>query len=202
MTTLHVVSVSGGKDSTATLLLALERVGRDRVLPIFCDTGNEHELTYLHLDYLERALAKKIERVGPKLWVFRPIVDWTAQQTIDYAASRGIDPNPLYWQGMTRVGCMPCINVQKDELRQIAARFPRHVERIAEWESQVGRASKRGYSTMMVDSHPAQDPRAIFADLNIWARVEWSKTTRGGKQFDLLADTEPKACASAYGLCE
>ena len=33
--------------------------------------------------------------------------------------------------------------------------------------------------------------------------VEWSKTSRGGKQYDLLhATEETKACASAYGLCE
>ena len=34
MTIRHVVSVSGGKDSTATLLIALERFGRERVTPI------------------------------------------------------------------------------------------------------------------------------------------------------------------------
>lgn len=39
-------------------------------------------------------------------------------------------------------------------------------------------------------------------DSTIWRVVEWSKTTRGGKQYDLLHDEEPKACASAYGLCE
>jgi len=33
--------------------------------------------------------------------------------------------------------------------------------------------------------------------------VEWARTSRGGRQFDMLADLiEPTACASAYGLCE
>lgn len=36
----HIVSFSGGKDSTATLLIALENCPRDSVIPIFCDTGN------------------------------------------------------------------------------------------------------------------------------------------------------------------
>ncbi len=41
------------------------------------------------------------------------------------------------------------------------------------------------------------------ADSYIWQVVEWSKTTRGGRQYDLLADAEPAAaCSSAYGLCE
>lgn len=54
MKTIHVVSVSGGKDSLATVLIALERCGHASVVPIFCDTGNEHEETYAYLDYLEQ----------------------------------------------------------------------------------------------------------------------------------------------------
>lgn len=37
----------------------------------------------------------------------------------------------------------------------------------------------------------------------IWKVVDWSKTSCGGRQYDLLADAEPAtACSSAYGLCE
>lgn len=43
----------------------------------------------------------------------------------------------------------------------------------------------------------------VVQNSTIWSVVEWSKTTRGGKQYDLLAASEePKACSSAYGLCE
>lgn len=59
----HVVSVSGGKDSAATLLIALERFGKDRITPIFCDTGNEHSEVYAYLAYLEQALDIKIVRL-------------------------------------------------------------------------------------------------------------------------------------------
>ncbi len=362
---LHVVSVSGGKDSLATLLIALERRPAGSVVAIFCDTGNEHEETYAYLDYLERALglrihrlradfteelqakrmyiardvrhrreykrvpktdragnpvwlkdkagavrlfpvldddgqptgeqaprqawgwdggrrvrcsnkakrralsvmypsgnpfldlcmwkgrfpsrmaqfctqelkrnmavgfqldlldkghrvvswqgvrrdesenrrnAKKYERAAPGLWQFRPLVEWTAAQVIALAEARGILHNPLYRQGMTRVGCMPCINVNKGELRQIAVRFPDHPERISEWERIVGMCSKRGFSTFITDAHAASDRREVFAELNIWSRIEWAKTTRGGRQFDLLAVLdEPSACSSIYGLCE
>lgn len=363
MSILHVVSVSGGKDSAATLLLALSRFRRDRVVPIFCDTGNEHEAVYEYLAYLEQALdiqihrlrasfddeiaakrmfiardrrvgreypravvldrdgkpvpkrdargnivtrtvvrrgetvvkvvpktrkvgggrkvrwsnkakrraleilhptgnpyldlclwkgrfpsrkaqfctqelktkpavlfqlelvdqghtvvswqgvrrdesanrrnALKYERIGPGLFAFRPLVEWSAAQVFDHCAQAGIQPNPLYLQGCSRVGCMPCINVGKDELRQIAVRWPEHVARISEWELLVGQASKRGFSTFMSDGHEDPDRREIFADLNIHARVEWAKTSRGGKQYDLLADLiEPTACASSYGLCD
>ena len=318
MSILHVISVSGGKDSAATLLIALDRFRHDRVVPIFCDTGNEHDAVYEYLAYLEQALdirihrlrasfdeeiankrwfiardrrtgrdksgrrlrwsnkakrralailrptgnpyldlclwkgrfpsrkaqfcterlkrdpavsfqldlvdaghtvvswqgvrrdespnrrnAMQFERIGPRMFAYRPLVEWTADKVFAYCAQRGIQPNPLYLQGCSRVGCMPCINVAKDELRQIAVRFPEHVERISEWESMVGQASKRGVSTMLCDGHDAKDRRKIFADLNIHARVEWSKTSRGGTQYDLLAGLiEPTACASSYGLCE
>lgn len=367
MSIKHVVSVSGGKDSLATLIIAIARFGVANIIAIFCDTGNEHELTYEYLDYLERRLgirivrlranfeaellgkrkfvandqrtkrqyekvpktdkagnivyrktnageielrmvwskrggkdvfdiegvpkmckrhgrkirwtnkgkrralsvlkptgnvfldlclwkgrfpsrkaqfcteelkrnmavefqmelmdkghtvvswqgvrrdesfnrkdAKKFERVGPRLYIFRPIVDWTAMQAIQLATLHEILANPLYSMGMGRVGCFPCINAGKDELREMAARFPAHMQRISDWERLVSMASKRHpFTSFMADAHPAKDRRIVFKDLNIWSRIEWSKTTRGGKQYDLLNDqSEPGSCASSYGLCE
>lgn len=43
--TIKLVSISGGKDSTATLLLALERHPKEEVMAVFADTGNEHPTT-------------------------------------------------------------------------------------------------------------------------------------------------------------
>lgn len=47
-----LVSVSGGKDSTATLLLALERLPKEDIFPAFADTGNEHPITYDYVRFL------------------------------------------------------------------------------------------------------------------------------------------------------
>ncbi len=355
----HVISVSGGKDSTATLLLALNRVPREQIVAIFCDTGNEIPVTHAYLDNLERHLgirihrlkaefsqeiaakrrfiardqrtrreyrtapvfdaqghpvpkrdrrgniqfrtvrrngietqepiqktrkiggghnvrwsnkakrralavlhptgnpfldlclwkgrfpsrmaqfcteelkrnmavtfqldlvdqgfdviswqgirrdeslnrrhAKKAERIGPKLWAFRPLVDWTAQQTVDFVSAQGCPLNPLYSQGQSRVGCV-CINSDKKGLAQISYRQPEEIVRLAEWEILVGQASKRGFSTFMCDSDDRVDLRAIFADLNIHARVRWAKGDNG--TMDLFDRLELPTCASAYGLCE
>jgi 3'-phosphoadenosine 5'-phosphosulfate sulfotransferase (PAPS reductase)/FAD synthetase len=46
MSFLRVCSVSGGKDSTATYLLMVDRYGRDGFHAVFADTGNEHPVTY------------------------------------------------------------------------------------------------------------------------------------------------------------
>ena len=356
----HVISVSGGKDSTATLLLALERVPREQIVAIFCDTGNEIPVTYRYLNDLEQHLgitihrlkanfdveiaakrqfiaqdrrtrreyrtapvfdargrpvpkrdgrgnilyhtvrrggvefrepiqktrkvgggrkvrwsnkakrralgvlhptgnpyldlclwkgrfpsrkaqfcteelkrnvavtfqldlidqgytvvswqgirrdeslnrrnAKKMERIGPKLWAFRPLVEWTAQQTVDFVRSQGCPLNPLYSQGQSRVGCV-CINSNKQGLAQIAYRHPAEIERIAEWEFLVGQASKRGFSTFMCDADDRVDPRAIFAGLNIHARVAWATGDNGTLDLFDMEDLELPVCASAYGLC-
>lgn len=317
MSVIHVVSVSSGKDSDVTLLLALHRYGKERVRAVMCDTGNEHALAWEHIAYLEQHLgikvtvlradftaeimakrqfiardvrtrrdssgrrvrwsnkakrralaelwpsgnpfldlcmwkgrfpsrkaqfctrelktellvqyqqalveqghrvvswqgirrdesqnrrdAKIFERLNPRTYAYRPLVDWTAAQVFAFLAAHAVQPNDLYRKGMGRVGCMPCINVNKAELREIALRWPEHPLRIAEWERRVGACSKVGFSTFMTDAHHAQDRRDVFADLNIWTRIEWSKTTRGGQQFDLLGDAEAQACKSSYGLCE
>ena len=59
-----VLSFSGGKDSTAMYLLALEQ-GVD-FLPVFADTGHEHDLTYDYVRNISRLTG------GPEIkWIFR-----------------------------------------------------------------------------------------------------------------------------------
>lgn len=58
----HVVSLSGGKDSTAMLLGMIERgIHIDCIL--FCDTGLEFPAMYDHLEKLERDIGRQITRV-------------------------------------------------------------------------------------------------------------------------------------------
>ncbi|MCK9479288.1 MAG: phosphoadenosine phosphosulfate reductase family protein [Firmicutes bacterium] len=58
----HVVSLSGGKDSTAMLLAMLEK-NMPIDLILFCDTGLEFPEMYAHLDKLEKFIGRKITRV-------------------------------------------------------------------------------------------------------------------------------------------
>ncbi|WP_112177094.1 phosphoadenosine phosphosulfate reductase domain-containing protein [Paraburkholderia unamae] len=320
-TTLHVVSMSGGKDSTATALLAIELHGREGCRFVFADTGNEHEATYEYaLGYLpqtlgveinvvrasfddefatkranlariaagepesavygarqfqyawtQEAAARALELLQPtgnpyldmcmlkggfpsrkrqycteylkrnpiteyqlgliddgyaveswqgvradesasRRWlpsyehrggfysVYRPILRWGVEDVFEAHAAAGIRPNPLYRQGMSRVGCMPCINAAKAELREIARRFPQHIERISEWERLVS-AVCRPRSPVSFFHLGTQGHSGTSS--TVWHVVEWSKTTRGGRQYDLLADAaSATACASEYGLCE
>lgn len=326
----HVVSVSGGKDSTATYLLALERGRPFRA--VFADTGNEHEWTYdfvrelpgktggpaiewvkadlskeiarkrayvaakwpeqgipqekvdrtvammvptgnafldlsiwklrfpstkarfcteelkirpmwegVQLPIIEsgraliswqgvradesraRALLPKWQKLMPpyglkiseevragwRSYAYRPLLTWTREDVFAFHAKHGIEPNPLYAKGFSRVGCMPCIMSSKDEVRTIAARFPEHIERIAEWERLLADISKNSMGTFMpFTSDPAfkAEPEKYRGrgGYTIHDRVEWSRTSQGGRQGSLLLDpmVEFNTPCSQWGTCE
>ena len=59
---LHIVSLSGGKDSTAMLLRMVEE-GMRIDLIIFCDTGLEYPAMYRHLEKLEKDIGRPIIRI-------------------------------------------------------------------------------------------------------------------------------------------
>ena len=316
----NIVSISGGKDSTATLLLALEQAAPN-LRAVFCDTGHEHPQTLDYVRYLadatgvdiewikadfsadiarkrariespetdwpehlrEAALdvlhptgipmldlviwkgrfpstktkfctehlkrlpfdrqvieplieSRQFERIvtwvgvrrdesaaranvdewemqfgdrdtGAGLWMHRPIAAWSAEDVFTLHRRHGIRWNPLYEQGMSRVGCMPCINARKGEMREIARRFPDEIARVAEWERIASAAPKRGCATFW----PARGETDVTLDKHgIHSAVDWSRTSRGGRQFDLIAavdldaanEGEELSCSSLYGLCE
>lgn len=315
MNRIDVVNLSGGKDSTATLLLAIERGIEPRA--VFADTGHEHPLTYEYIDYLESATGVTVQRVKadfrariakkretvvekwkkdgvaqshidralellvltgnpfldlclwkgrfpstrrrfcteelkvspmmdqvfiplvkqfdevyswqgvrrdesraranlpemdegdfPGVWNYRPILDWTAEECFDMHKKHGIKWNPLYEQGMKRVGCMPCIHAGKQELREIAKRYPEEFDRVKNWERIVSATSKRGESTFFNGRIAARilgDDDIKHTTHGIDVIREWSMTSRGGRQLDLVNVIEAKdvpVCSSVYGLCE
>ncbi|VFR32142.1 Phage-related protein [plant metagenome] len=307
--TQHLVNVSGGKDSTAIYLLALESGRPYRA--VFADTGNEHELTYEYVARLhERTGGPKVETVkadfsrqlarhreyvlrewprqgiddaivqeaarlheptgnpyldlciskgrfpsrmaqfctselketpittqivGPMLkagpvlqWLgvraaesahrarlprfnrhesgsmlWRPIFRWGIEDVWAQHRRHALRPNPLYAHGMGRVGCLPCVNCRKDELRRIADRFPAHIDRIRRWEDVVSAANKRRSATFFPAVTDPTDADRPGSYSRIDTLVEWSRTTHGGRQFGLFFDEQPGGgCASDLGLCE
>jgi 3'-phosphoadenosine 5'-phosphosulfate sulfotransferase (PAPS reductase)/FAD synthetase len=145
------------------------------------------------------AFSKFFDVRGGGIFNYRPILRWTAADVFDAADIYGLKANPLYLQGMTRVGCMPCVNTGKDEVLEISKRFPGHIDRIEMWETTVAMASKRQAASFF----PDPDRDAHLNKRGIRKVVEWSKTKRGGQLMDWIrVNEEPKMCESAYGLCE
>lgn len=57
--------------------------------------------------------------------VLNPIIDWSDDDVWDYLHSRGIEGNPLYKEGWTRIGCVGCPLAGR-RAREIAfARYPK-----------------------------------------------------------------------------
>lgn len=190
-----------------TQFLKSELIDREVMQPLI-DAGEE-VISWQGVRRLESPNRANLDMWEERDWhyIYRPIIDWTGQQSIDAHARHGIKPNPLYSLGMNRVGCMPCINVNKLELREIDKRFHDQIERIAEWERIVGAVAKREIATFFPTKiNPAakvtDNSQVSLERHGIKAVVEWSKTTRGGRHYDLLASDEPVMCSSNYGLCE
>ncbi len=78
----NVVSLAGGKDSTAMLLMMLER-GEPIADIVFFDGGWEFPQMHEHLEMLEQLIGQKITRLRPRL----PIGVVTGKSPFDWLFS-------------------------------------------------------------------------------------------------------------------
>jgi 3'-phosphoadenosine 5'-phosphosulfate sulfotransferase (PAPS reductase)/FAD synthetase len=155
-------------------------------------------------------LERRRETSGGSRIVYRPVHSWSAADVFAIAKRHGIKPNPLYLLGAKRVGCWPCINAGKDEIALIAKHTPDVIDKLRDWERRVSLVSRRdcGGDGTWATFFPADK---VPGDPDDWARgqidkvVEWTNTSRGGRQFDMIQALEradAPACFSQYGLCE
>ena len=63
-----IVPYSGGKDSQACLIWAVEKYGSKNIEAVFCDTGWEHELTYRHVKLIPELLGVKLTILKSKTY--------------------------------------------------------------------------------------------------------------------------------------
>lgn len=80
-----VVAFSGGKDSLACTLWAIQEFGLKNIEAVFCDTGWEHELTYQHV-------AEVVEKTGIKLTTVKSS---KYNGFVDLAKKRGRFPSAM-----------------------------------------------------------------------------------------------------------
>lgn len=121
--------------------------------------------------------------------VHHVVFDWTKQMCFDFCTSHGEQVNALYALGFERVGCFPCINWSRDNIRNAARRFPESIHKVRGWEQRVGR-------TFFPPMVPGKEINWIDEV------VEWANCERGGKQYSLDVMYSPPACESKFGLCE
>lgn len=119
----------------------------------------------------------------------QPLFDWTKMMCFDYVKAHGESVNPLYMLGFSRVGCAPCINANKEDIRNWSDRFPEMIDKVRAWEKLGGRTFFRP----MVPGCTINDIDTV---------VEWAHTAHGGRQLLLPIMHAPEPCQSKYGLCE
>lgn len=166
---------------------------------------------------IERSMLQPLQELNGgagRLFAYRPILTWKVEEVFAYTARFGLKPNPLYAAGCSRVGCFPCINASKAELALVDRVFPDQVDRLEAWEERVSKCSKRSMATFFALSNDPLMVEAMTFDLmnggdgsglnvggGIRQTVEWAKTARGGRQFEMFPSTESTVC-SMHGACE
>lgn len=188
---------------------------QEQVLRPALDAGDV--VQWLGLRRNESAARAETPRVRRVRWIsprrtlvyFCPIAFWEWNAVFGMHERHGLRPNPLYAKGASRVGCWPCIMARKAELAMISGLDPAAVERLLEWEVLVADASKRGAATFFAGGVTPEGAAMARAGLSgaiggpqypdAAAIFTWARTSRGGRQLDLLAGAE---CVSEYGMCE
>ena len=129
-------------------------------------------------------------------WVWRPLIDWTENDVIAIHHRFGLVPNRLYLNGSTRVGCYPCIQGRKKEIKSIG---DTRISIIRDLENVLTdmRVVKKGEDALPATffSSPVRGQQIMMID----EVRKWSMTSRGGKQFEMF-DSEEPTCVR-WGMC-
>jgi 3'-phosphoadenosine 5'-phosphosulfate sulfotransferase (PAPS reductase)/FAD synthetase len=301
---LNYCGLSGGKDSSATMLWLIHESGLDRSTFrfTFCDTGNENDHVYRHIElisdrvqsfgcapvvtlkpernFLELAQwknrfpsrkarfctqhlkviptredvqqfirsdyevtvhsgvragespdrAKLVERGFSDMFgctVNRPLLRLSLADVVEMHRRYDMPLNPLYGLGFTRVGCFPCINSNKNEIKLISIHFPERIDQLRVDERSIKKpGAKSSISTFFqrktvpprfrsLEVETQQGPMMVCTIDDV---VRWSHTgPRAGRKKhvngisresqpllieDLFDDDKTLVCPSGAGMCE
>lgn len=150
----------------------------------------------------------RFQKVSTRFLLYRPILDWTVADVVARHNDIGLKMNRLYSEGFSRVGCFPCINERKGGMAIIARKFPEHIARIRAWEELVSEVAvhwrkPESFGDVATFFPAGTVPRMHRNTINDVA--DWAMTSRGGRQYDLLAGYVPDqkfySCGGT-GWCE
>ncbi len=160
-----------------------------------------------------RTMADQPERGFSDFWgceEWTPLRDWSLEDVMNIHREFKVPLNPLYALGAHRVGCWPCINCGKPEIRLVAKHRPEKIDQIEAEEKRfqsVGRVctffdgkttTARFKDLTYRDSEGRDWPTASIRKV-----VEWAHTKHGGK-VNLTTEelAAPVVCSVKYLACE
>ena len=113
--------------------------------------------------------------------------------------------------GALRVGCFPCINSRKAEIRAMDKYRPERIDEIEYKELHGFTHTAQGISTFFRRNAVPIHLRSrevttkageVVTVPTIRDVADWSKTSRGGKQYDMDFDMPPASACDIGGMCE
>ena len=139
---------------------------------------------------------------------WRPLIRWSFTDVIEIHKKYSVPLNPLYAIGAERVGCYPCINSRKHEVRTIALNFPERIKMIEELEDELWASGKtpsffhaskipERFRTRPFTSKKTGESMMVARIADV---VKWSMTGKGAEGSYLDDPPEPISCSS--GFCE
>ena len=143
---------------------------------------------------------------------WRPLITWLVADVVKIHKKHGVPPCPLYLRtknASKRVGCYPCIMSRKDEIRAVAEQDPWRIDEIRKLETDVTEVMRAKLEVKgETFESMGRTPPGFFQSKQgregkcwpIDKVVEWSTTSRGGKQVELFSTSEP-GC-QMWGLCD
>ena len=155
--------------------------------------------------------------------VRRPLLGWSIDDVWAIHARYGIRRNPLYDEGMTRVGCFPCVLGDKESIGRVARNHPERIAFIRSKEKEACEAAGHNgvtffqrskvpmrywghQSTRHKDSERTKKGEIIhLATIDDIAR--WALTAESLYQEDFDFDLDEieeggRYCPSMLGVCE
>ena len=145
-------------------------------------------------------------------WSYRPLLDWKLADVVAIHQRHNVRPNPLYLRGFSRVGCFPCINAGKGEIKRIAEQHPEIIDEIAALEDELTASARTRLQdeSILLRSFFSRPTGEIDAEghrldepVPVWDVVAWSRTAHGGvKQTLGMPDPNDDGGCGTWGLCE
>jgi len=129
--------------------------------------------------------------------MYRPLIQWSWQEVFDIMKKHGIKPNPLYSNGMKRVGCFPCIMSSLEELRNMFDRYPETLNKLIEAEEAIGRSF---FPPVKIPQshHTGRDPKSGLSFPRVIDVYEYLIDPNAVTLFEEPAES----CLSYYNICE
>src|SRR6185312_7910304 len=144
--------------------------------------------------------------------VNRPLLRWPLLSVLAISAKYGVPMNPLYGFGVKRVGCFPCINSRKSEIKLISIHFPERIDELEKQEQSFPTPISTFFARKTVPlrfrSFEVQTKSGPMKVATIRDVVRWAHTGKGAKERsmvlwdDLYDDDKTLVCPAGAGMCE